>query len=66
MVWGAIKVGEKPVLMCVEENIDSDIYKTKILMPFFKELKKRDPNFMEKDWIFQQDGARCHTSHKSL
>ena len=66
MVWAACKVDEKPILYVIDGNIDSEVYKKKVLMRFFADLQKKDPDYLEKTWYYQQDGARAHTSHKSL
>ena len=61
-----MQVNKKPILYVIDGNIDSDAYKTKILQRFFRDLQKNDPNYLEKSWYLQQDGAKAHTSHKSI
>ena len=66
MVWAAYGVGVKPYIYVIEDNINSEVYKRKVLQRFFKEMEERDPNYLQKKWYFQQDGAKCHTSHSSI
>ena len=57
-VWGCIGVGVK-MLECLPagQMLDSERYQTLCLKPHLRKLK---------NGIFQQDGARCHTSKSTM
>ena len=61
MVWGAISYRGKSDLIIVKGTVDSVKYQ-EILTKAEPKLKQLYP----RGFIFQQDGARCHTSGSSM
>lgn len=64
MIYGAIGLDYKSELVIVEGTIDSSKYQENILNS--KMIDVLDSNRGKGTWIFQQDGARCHTSRESV
>jgi transposase len=64
MVWGAIGRNFKSDLIVCEGSIDSQRYITFLRNSQF--FIQADNHFGHNNWIFQQDGATCHTSDFSL
>ena len=64
MVYGAIGIDYKSRLVIVEGSIDSDCYKQNIQAS--KMIEVLDKQRGRGRWIFQQDGARCHTSRCTI
>ena len=64
MIYGAIGIDYKSTLVIVESSIDSDQYMSNILNSGM--IDELDSNRGKGMWIFQQDGARCHTSRKTV
>ncbi len=64
MIWCGLTVNGPTRGYAVEkgDTIDSLYYQRRIL-PFTKREGFR--LFGTTDWVFQQDGARCHTSYDS-
>ena len=58
MVWGAIRYDGRRQLILCNKNVDSTEY--------IRMLKKAFPNIYNNRFIFQQDGARCHTSKETV
>ena len=64
MVFAVIGVNFKSKLLIVEGSIDSDRYIQNLEeLNFYDELDKIHGTF---NWVFMQDGARCHTCQKTL
>ena len=64
MIYGAIGHNYKSKLVICEGSINSDVYKQNILKSgMIDELNEKKG---KGNWIFQQDGARCHTSKDSV
>lgn len=59
MIYGAIGINFKSRLVINHQTIDSWQYKKKILdskmIPMMDEMRSRG------NWVFQQDGGKCHT-----
>jgi transposase len=62
MVFAVIGQGYKSKILFVEGTINADKYMQNINnLQFIEELDQLHGPFQ---WIFQQDGARCHTAHE--
>jgi hypothetical protein len=60
MIFGVIGLGYKSKLLFVEGTIDAEKYIQNLSkLGFIEELDRKRGVF---EWIFQQDGAPCHTS----
>ena len=60
LVWGAIGCGIRFLrIFKAGTRLDSNQYKTQVLIPFFKHLRDRFPH---KKFRFQQDNAPCHSA----
>ena len=64
MIYGAIGMNYKSKLVLVEHSIDSDQYIKNILAS--KMIETLDSTRGIGNWIFQQDGATCHTSKETV
>ena len=64
MVWGAIGLNLKSNLIFINQKIDSDMYIKTILESGL--ISQADLIYSKYGWFFQQDGAPCHHSSKSL
>jgi hypothetical protein len=64
MVFGAIGVGFESTLIRCSKGVDSDEYVGMVLSCGLPE----GPNaiYGGEDWAFQQDGARCHTTERTM
>lgn len=58
MVWGAIRGDGKRVIYKCDQNVDQYYYQAL--------LDKALPNIYTTRFIFQQDGATCHTARSSI
>jgi hypothetical protein len=64
MIFAVIGPGYKSKLLLVDDSIDSDKYIDNLAaLGFIEDLDRMHGPLL---WIFQQDGAACHTSAKSL
>ncbi|CAL6056359.1 Transposable_element Tcb2 transposase [Hexamita inflata] len=63
MFWGGIFVGGRTDLIEVQGNMDADLYIEMLRTLVLPELNTAFPN---QEFIFQQDGARCHTAKKTI
>ena len=64
MIYGSIGVDYKSKLVCVENSIDSLQYKFNIIQS--KMIVDMDKEKGHGNWLFMQDGARCHTSQSTV
>jgi transposase len=64
MVWGAIGKDFKSDLIVCDGSIDSERYISFLRKSEF--FIQADRHFGHKRWVFQQDGATCHTSDYSM
>jgi hypothetical protein len=64
MIFAVIGDGDKSKLLFVERTIDADREIENLNELGFIEELDRSKGFLR--WIFQQDGAPCHTSQKAL
>ena len=62
MIYGAIGLDYKFILVIVESSIDSNQYMSNIMNSCM--IDELDSNWGKGMWIFQQDGSRCHNSRK--
>jgi transposase len=64
MIFAVIGLGYKSKLLFVEGTIDAEKYIQNLTnLGFIEELDQKHGCL---EWIFQQDGAPCHTSQKAL
>lgn len=64
MIYGAIGLNYKSKLVIVKGSIDSRCYQKNILDS--EMINDLDELYGRENWIFQQDGARCHTSKETI
>ena len=64
MIYGAIGVDYKSKLVVVDGSINSDKYQDNIIESGM--IEDMDELRGKGNWIFMQDGARCHTSADSI
>ena len=64
MIYGAIGVQYKSKLVIVDSSIDSAQYKENILKS--EMITELDMSKGKGNWVFMQDGARCHTSSHTI
>jgi transposase len=64
MVWGAIGKDFKSDLIVCDGNVDSEKYISFLSNSGF--FTKADDHFGHFQWLYQQDGATCHTSDYSM
>jgi inhibitor of nuclear factor kappa-B kinase subunit alpha len=63
MVWlGASAKGLTKLIIFENGTVNTDVYIDQVL-PI---AKKFGDTYLGNDWIFQQDGASCHTSKRSI
>jgi transposase len=64
MIFGVIGIGYKSKLLFVDGTIDTDRYIDNLAeLGFIEELDQLHGTL---EWIFQQDGAPCHTSQRAI
>jgi hypothetical protein len=60
MFWGSIGLNYKSSLIIFNENVDANVYQTKLLKSGF--IQSVDITFGHRKWFLVQDGASCHTT----
>ncbi|KAJ6236861.1 transposable element-related [Anaeramoeba flamelloides] len=65
MIWGGIGYRLQTDLIIIDSSVDTETYIHDIIRKS-KIIKKANEQYGEWEWIFQQDGARPHTSKKSM
>jgi hypothetical protein len=60
MCWGSIGLNYESLLIIFNENVDANIYQTKLLESRF--IQSADITFGHMKWFFVQDGTSCHTT----
>ncbi|KAJ3424992.1 transposable element-related [Anaeramoeba flamelloides] len=65
MIWGGIEYRLQTDLIIIGSSVDTETYIHDIIRKS-KIIKKANEQYGEWGWIFQQDGARPHTSKKSM
>ena len=66
MVFASMRVGYKPIIIVLEnENHDSRRY-IAYMKRVWRKMEQREPGYMKKHWIYQQDGASIHKSKASM
>jgi hypothetical protein len=64
MIFVVLGIGDDSTFLFVERTIDAERYLENLSQLGFLEELDRKHGVLQ--WIFQQDGAPCHTSNNSI
>ncbi len=65
MIWGAFSFDVQTDLIIIEGSVNTEVYIEDIIKKS-KFIKLANNKYGKNEWIFQQDGARPHTSKQTM